>query len=174
MTTMEMIDPSTLKSWLDSGEALLVDVREAEEFAAAHIPQAMSIPLARVEETLAGMTLPATQKLVFQCQKGGRGAQACALHRTRPAYNLEGGIAAWQAAGLPVIGKQTGGVQPLPLMRQVQIAVGALILLSVATGFLVTPRAFALAGFFGAGLLFAGLTGWCGMAMVLSRMPWNR
>ncbi|WP_370515216.1 DUF2892 domain-containing protein [Erythrobacter sp. THAF29] len=59
-------------------------------------------------------------------------------------------------------------------MRQVQIAAGILILVGVVLGTLTSPLWYGLSGFVGAGLLFAGVTGWCGMANLLSLMPWNR
>jgi len=62
----------------------------------------------------------------------------------------------------------------LPLDRQVQVAVGSLVLLGTLLGYFVHPANLIIAGFFGAGLLFAGLSGFCGLAHVLARMPWNR
>lgn len=62
----------------------------------------------------------------------------------------------------------------LTIFRQVQIVVGCLVLLSVFSGFLISPVGFAVAGFFGAALCFAGISGWCGMAKLLNRMPWNQ
>ncbi|MBL0811046.1 DUF2892 domain-containing protein, partial [Klebsiella michiganensis] len=64
--------------------------------------------------------------------------------------------------------------QPLPLMRQVQIVAGALILLGVALGYAFSSGFFLLSAFVGAGLTFAGITGFCGMARLLALMPWNR
>jgi rhodanese-related sulfurtransferase len=64
--------------------------------------------------------------------------------------------------------------QPRPLMQQVQIVAGSLVLLGVVLGYLLNPAFFLLSGFVGAGLLFAGLSGWCGMALLLAKMPWNR
>ena len=64
--------------------------------------------------------------------------------------------------------------QPIEIMRQVQIAAGSLVLLGVILGLTVAPGWFALSGFVGAGLVFAGTTGWCGMAYLLAIMPWNR
>jgi len=61
----------------------------------------------------------------------------------------------------------------MPIMRQVQVVVGFMVLLSSALAALVSPWFLLLTGFFGAGLLFAGLTGTCGMAALLGRMPWN-
>lgn len=59
-------------------------------------------------------------------------------------------------------------------MRQVQITTGLLILTGVVLGWFVNPAFYALSAFVGAGLTFAGATGWCGMAMLLKAMPWNR
>jgi len=84
---------------------------------------------------------------------------------------IEGGLDAWRQAGFDVA-KDTG--QPLELMRQVQIAAGSLALLGVVLGFLVGPGFFGLSAFVGAGLMVAGITGWCGMATMLRHMPWNR
>ena len=87
------------------------------------------------------------------------------------AYILEGGIDAWKRAGLPVL---TDRRQPLEIMRQVQIAAGGLVLLGVALGIWVAPAFLGLSAFVGAGLVFAGVSGWCGMARLLALMPWNR
>lgn len=59
-------------------------------------------------------------------------------------------------------------------MRQVQIAAGALVLLGVILGYGVAPGFFLISGVVGAGLLFAGISGFCGMARLLMKMPWNR
>lgn len=174
MTPPKTIDALTLKSWLDKEEAVLIDVREPDEFSHAHIPHATLVPLGHIKTTLASLAIPAEKKIVFQCQKGGRGAQACVLVSDREVYNLEGGITAWQTAGFPVASNKPSTATALPLMRQVQITVGALIVLSVLLGFAGMPAGFILAGFFGAGLIFAGLSGWCGMALLLAKMPWNR
>lgn len=84
---------------------------------------------------------------------------------------LEGGIEARKEAGLPVARDSN---QPIEIMRQVQIAAGSLVLIGVVLGALLHPAFYGLAGFVGAGLLFAGLSGWCGMAKLLALMPWNR
>ena len=51
---------------------------------------------------------------------------------------------------------------------------GGLVLAGVILGFLLSPWFFALSGFVGAGLTFAGVTGFCGMARILAVAPWNR
>ena len=87
------------------------------------------------------------------------------------AFVLDGGLDAWAKAGLPVA---TNADAPMEIMRQVQIAAGMLVLIGVILGFLVAPAWFGLAGFVGAGLTFAGVTGFCGMARLLMLAPWNR
>lgn len=173
--TIKTIDACTAQRWLANGEAVLIDVREPDEFRAGHIPYAQSLPLSALTEGLSASPLPPHTKVIAQCLKGGRGAQACtALSQfgiANDVYNLEGGISAWADAGLPVVGAGTGGVS---IFRQVQMIVGTLVLLATLLGLSGMTAGFYLAGFFGFMLAFAGLSGWCGMAMALQHAPWNR
>jgi rhodanese-related sulfurtransferase len=155
--------------------ALIVDIRERDEFCREHIPDAISLPLS---EILAGAKLAGSspaQPVIFHCQAGSRTRQnADALTRlAEPArvILMDGGINAWNQAGLPTVKVSK---QPLPLMRQVQIAAGSLILAGVIAGYSISPGFFLLPAFVGAGLTFAGISGWCGMAILLEKMPWNR
>jgi rhodanese-related sulfurtransferase len=167
------VSPAEAAGWLAAGEAVIVDVRSPDEFRAEHIAAAVSVPLAALPAALDALAPPAGRRLVFQCVKGSRGAAACAAVAGAwpEAYNLAGGIEAWKAAGLPVVG---GVGAAIPLFRQVQIAVGLLILVLVGLGFAVGPVFFGLAGTIALMLTIAGITGWCGMALLLQRMPWNR
>lgn len=175
MTISRDISPQQAHEWLSSGEALLIDVREPDEFKSEHIACAASLPLANICSLLNQMHIPADRKIIFQCLRGKRGEQACALvpamNATHDVYNLEGGIDAWKKAGLPVA---TSNHVKLSLFRQVQIVVGFFVLAFVLLGYSGQHWAFAVAGFFGAALTFAGITGWCGLAMLLARMPWNK
>lgn len=169
---MKTVDAKTLNQWLKEESAVLVDVREPAEHLAARITGARLHPLSRFDPgDLAGHG----NRIVIHCLKGGRGATACArLLQEQPdldVYNLEGGIEAWRAAGLPVV---TGERKILPLDRQVQLAIGLILLATAALALLADPLFVVLAGLIGLGLTVAGLTGFCGMAMVLARMPWNR
>ena len=83
---------------------------------------------------------------------------------------VQGGTEGWQKAGLPV--KKCGSA--LSLERQVQIAVGSLLILKVFFGFTVHELFFVAGAAIGAGLITAGITRWCGMAQLMARMPWNR
>jgi rhodanese-related sulfurtransferase len=164
--------PADVESRLRQGHALLIDIREPDEFARRHIEGAVSQPLS----TLDSAPLPALAgaAVIYTCKSGMRtGANAARLAAAvaGPAYVLAGGVDGWVKAGLPVVANARA---PLEMMRQVQIAAGLLVLTGVLLGWFVTPGFFALAGFVGAGLTFAGVSGFCGMAKLLAVMPWNR
>ncbi|HRP09865.1 MAG TPA: rhodanese family protein [Terricaulis sp.] len=166
------IDPQTLQQRLKAGDTLLIDVREQDEHAREHIAGARLVPLSALDAH--DFNGDEAKVAVFHCKSGMRTqANAARLQSVgfSQTYCLDGGIEAWKAAGLPVRANRKA---PLELMRQVQIAAGALILLGAALGWLVHPGFFALSAFVGAGLTFAGATGWCGMALLLKRMPWNQ
>lgn len=168
---IKTITAEELKRRLDAGEVMLIDVREVSEYRAECIAQANLIPLAEVSlEKIQAHGKP----IVMHCQAGLRGAKACekllALDPTLEIYNLEGGIKAWRAAGLPTTCLETC---PISIERQIRILAGSLVVLGVALGVLVHPGFYGLAGFIGAGLVFAGITDWCGMGLFLKKMPWN-
>lgn len=168
--TLKTISIDEAKRLLADG-ARLVDIREADEVARERIGLAKSVPLSRLGDAL---PLTGDHAVIFHCKAGNRtaaDASRLAATTTCDAYVLEGGIEAWKAAGLPVI-KDKG--QPIEIMRQVQITAGSLVLLGVILGTWVHPGFYCLSAFIGAGLTFAGTTGWCGMAKVLALMPWNR
>lgn len=170
---LKTIDAKTLKSWLNNNEAVLVDVREPAEYAAENITGATLLPLGSLSK--AALPPCAGKKLVIHCRKGGRGGSACEkLLAEDPAldiYNLEGGIEAWRAAGLTVA---SSGKAFLPLDRQVQLTIGLLLITGSVLGALFSPAWFVLTGLIGAGLTVAGLTGFCGLALVMAKMPWNQ
>lgn len=151
--------------------AVLVDLREADEHAREHVPGARLLPLSRLE----AVEMPAGGTLLFHCQSGARtqahAGRLAAKAAGCEAYLVAGGIEALKRAGVAVAVNRAA---PLPIMRQVQIGAGGLVLAGVLLGALVHPAFIWLAGFVGAGLLFAGLSGFCGMALLLQRMPWNR
>lgn len=172
MTTLSPIDPRTLNDRLKRGEATLVDIRETDEFAREHIAGAVSLPLSRLEQGHLG--LDPQGDVVFTCRTGMRTGANCdrlAARIDRPAYVLEGGLNAWKQAGLAIVTDQKA---PLEIMRQVQIAAGVLVLLGAILSATVDPAFIWLSAAIGAGLTFAGLSGWCGMAKLLAVMPWNK
>jgi rhodanese-related sulfurtransferase len=161
-----------------AGEPIdLVDVRSPGEFASGHVPGARNVPLgSAAHDALAPSRKGHPAPLVLICESGGR-ASRC--HDTLVAAGitnamvLEGGTAAWRAAGLP-LERDPQGRAVIPLERQVRIAAGTLVLAGCGLGWFVHPAGFGLAAFVGAGLVFAGVTDFCGMGLLLARMPWNR
>jgi rhodanese-related sulfurtransferase len=85
-------------------------------------------------------------------------------------FQIDGGLEAWHNAGLPTVIDRR---QPIELQRQVQIVAGGLVLLGIVMGLSVSPWFLAVSLFVGAGLMFAGISGYCGMARLLQRAPWN-
>jgi len=152
----------------------LLDVRTPPEFAGAHVPGATLLPLAELSIPSYLKGHRAGNPIYIICQSGARALKAierfeeCGCH---DAVLVEGGTQAWIDAGLPV---NRGTSHILPIMRQVQIVVGilsvagALLALFVSVWFALIPL------LLGGGLLFAGISGTCGMALLLARMPWNR
>ena len=170
--SMQTIDPKSAARMIASGEAVLIDIREADEHAREKIAAARHAPLSKLDAQ--GLGFAPTHPVIFHCKSGGRtaaNASALAEAASCEAFILEGGIEAWKAAGLDVAIDRR---QPLELIRQVQIIAGALVLAGVLLGWLAHPGFFGLSAFVGAGLAFAGLTGWCGMAKALAFMPWNQ
>ncbi|MCA9310581.1 MAG: rhodanese family protein, partial [Phycisphaerales bacterium] len=149
------------------------DVREDFEHAGERIAGSHHAALSRFDEQgLSGAH--GDKRVVFYCRTGRRSEDAATRYAAtgQPGFHLAGGIEGWKAAGRPTQ-KPAGGPR-LDVMRQVQVTAGSMVLLGVVLGITVSPYFLILSGFVGAGLVFAGLSGWCGMAMLLSRMPWNR
>lgn len=170
--TLRKIDPRTAQKWMAEGKAVLIDVREPDEYIKEHVPEAHLVPLSGFNPE--DFPKEHDKIAVFHCRSGGRTeASAAQILKTgfREAYQLEGGIQAWRAAGLPV---NENAKAPISIMRQVQITAGSLVVLGIALAVLVNPWFAVLSAFVGAGLTQAGITGNCAMASILKHMPWNR
>jgi rhodanese-related sulfurtransferase len=163
------LDPSDAQAAMQAG-ARLIDIRGTDEYAREHIPGGTNVPLDRI-----GELGPCPSPVIFHCRSGMRteanAARLTAATGDAQAFVLTGGIDAWRAARQPTVLDKK---QPIEIMRQVQIAAGALVLIGVLLGFLWSPALFGLSAFVGAGLVLAGTTGWCGMAEMLRALPWNR
>jgi rhodanese-related sulfurtransferase len=169
MMTLATLSPAEARAAIENG-ARLIDIRGADEHARERIAGAVNVPLDRLCD------LPCDGRpVVFHCKSGMRtaasAAQLGAAAGGAKAYILAGGIDGWRRAGQPTL---TDRSQPLEIMRQVQITAGALVLIGVLLGLFVAPGFLGLPAFVGAGLMFAGVSGWCGMANLLRVMPWNR
>lgn len=169
------IAPRDLQRRLADGRpAHLIDVRTPGEFAAGHVPGARLMPLDDLNPAEFQSPRGDAGPIYVLCQYGQRARKAIARLESAGVTRcvlVEGGTQGWINAGLPVELSQPGG---LPLMRQVQIVIGsvsgagAILALTVHPYFALVPLVT------GCGLLFAGLTGTCGLALLLAKMPWNR
>ncbi|MGE3992816.1 rhodanese family protein [Pseudorhodoplanes sp.] len=171
--SLPTIKPSEARRLLDGG-AVLIDIREADEHAREKIPGARHMALSSLDEM--DVAVHHGKPVIFHCKSGVRTLAnaprlAGKLGPSCEAFVVEGGLDAWRKAGLPVV---TDRRQPLELQRQVQIGAGSLALAGTLLGLLMSPWFFVVPAFVGAGLVTAGVTGFCGMAHVLMRAPWNR
>jgi rhodanese-related sulfurtransferase len=151
----------------------LLDVRTPGEYEAIHIRGAYNVPLDTLSEHADEIRATVDEPVVLVCQSGARARRAESALRECTMQNLhvlEGGMNGWAAAGHDVV----RGAPRLSLERQVRIAAGALAATGAVLALAVSPMWALLPAFVGGGLVFAGVTDTCGMAMVLSRLPYNR
>jgi len=170
VTSFSIIKPSDALPL--KGQALFLDVRTPAEFEDAHIDGALLHPVTELRPNDVQTALEGKTCCVVVCGSGGRATKAAeqlAAANIPGLRVLEGGMKAWRAQGLPVIeGKKTISIE-----RQVRIGAGSLVLVGSVLALLAHPGWIGLSAFVGAGLIFAGVTDTCGMALVLARMPWN-
>lgn len=170
---MNTISPIELRKKIDAHHVMLIDVREPEDYKTESIEGAYLLPFSsHISDDL----IPKTDKeIVFFCQIGKRSAKVCELvlskDPTRVIYSLEGGINAWKQSGFATRNAHTGVIA---LDRQIRIAAGFFVFLGVTLGAFVHSAYYLIPGFVGAGLMFSGITNWCGLAKILLKMPWNK
>ena len=161
-----------LKEVLENGEIHLVDVREQMEFAGGRVSGANLIPLGELEER--HEELDHSKPIYVMCRTGRRSAEAqsklLALGFTN-VVNVVGGIEAWKKEQLPV---ERDEHAPWSIERQVRFTAGVLVLTGVLLSLFVHPYFVALSGLIGFGLAFTAAIDWCGMGLLIARMPWNK
>jgi len=173
---MKVISPSELKNLADRNEApALLDVRTPVEYDEVHVPGTFNEPLDLLQPRalVESGRLPAGQPFYILCRSGARAGKAAAKFEAEGYSNavvVEGGTLAWIEAGFPV---NRGKAKVISLERQVRIAAGSLVLAGFLLSFL-HPALIYLSAFVGAGLIFAGITDFCGMGLLLAKMPWNK
>jgi rhodanese-related sulfurtransferase len=167
------ITPREYKQLAANNEVILCDIREPDEYNRERIADAINTPLSLFHHD--DLHKIGKDKIwIFHCQSGNRtkmNANKFANLEHDKVYILTGGVSEWKKSGFATIQDEKA---PLPIMRQVQIVAGTLILLSVVLAYLVNPAFILLSGFIGAGLFFAGATGFCGMANILMFLPYNK
>ena len=152
----------------------LIDVRTPAEFDDVHIDFAKNMPLDSLDPAaILAARGQASGPVYVICQSGSRSSRACEQLEANgfQPVSIEGGTAAWVSAGLPVV---RGSRRAMSLERQVRLTAGSLVVAGTALGYFVNSAWLGLAGFVGAGLMFAGITDTCAMAMILAKMPWNQ
>lgn len=169
---MKTIKATDLKKHLEKGDVVLIDVREKMEHQSACIDGSCLMPMDQVSiKHLPKADVP----IVFYCRSGKRSLAVCqqllAHDPSLDVCSLDGGILAWQQAGFPL---KCTSKKRLPIDQQTQIVTGFLCFSGVMLGTFWDSRFYIFPGFIGCGLIFAGITGWCGMAKLIAKMPWNR
>lgn len=161
----------TLRSNEITPHHCLIDVRTPNEFAERKIQGSINIPLGSLIDELEQFS--GRENLVLVCAAGARAEKARSLLENHgvTAQVLEGGIAQWQNATIPL---ELGVPQGLSLERQVRIVAGTLVASGSALALFVDPRYAIAPGLIGCGLVFAGVTDTCGLAMLLAKLPYNR
>lgn len=157
----------------------ILDVRELDEFKLERVPGSIHLPLSQIDSLAPGLLKPLQPcELVIMCRSGNRARLAHAQLVSRGLLSpersrvFEGGILEWKKQGRQTEGAGAAGM--LPLMRQVQLAAGGLTAAGATAALLGSPGWTYLSLAIGLGLMVAGLTGFCGMAVFLQKMPWNR
>ena len=157
---------------------LVVDVRTPGEIAGESLPGSHHLPLQDVcDESIQSLLTSqdhGDEPVYLLCGSGMRAEKAAELIAgtvNNPLWIVDGGINALRNTDVPLL---LGDSSVISLERQVRIAAGFLVVLGVVLGAFVNPNFYGLSAFVGAGLMFAGITDSCGMAMVLAKMPWNR
>lgn len=154
-----------------SENTVIIDVRNTDEYAYKHVNGSINIPLDQINSRIG--EIPKNEPVYIICQSGARSQSACDRLNQLGLNNLrsiQGGIIAAEKSGAQII--QTS--KKLPLMQQVQIAAGSLVLLGLVLSSIFHPAFIYISYFVGAGLVFAGFSGFCGMGLLLQKMPWNK
>ena len=157
---------------LGGGECQVIDVREFSEFDSERIASALFMPLSNFEKHLD--EIDHSKPVYLMCRSGNRAKQAAEKLINKgftDIHVIEGGMAAWSGANLPVV---KGASKVWSLERQVRFTAGLFVLAGVLLSVFVSPYLILMSGFVGAGLLFSAVTDTCGMGMFLARMPWNK
>ena len=171
MQTQSTVTPSAASALGE--ETLFLDVREIGEYEQGHIGGAIALPLSQISSPAVRRMLREGERCVVVCKGGMRARKAAQMLGAAGIGNLhilEGGMDAWVAAGLPV----DQGSGALSIQSQTRMGAGLIVLTGALLGFFVDKTWILLSAFAGCGLILAGLTGWCGMSLLLAKMPWNR
>ncbi len=168
---MQTISATTLANMQQQGVVNLIDVRTPAEFGASHAKGATNIPLDKLDPS--SLAYCSGNTVYFICKSGIRAQKAMEKLADSGFSNMvqvEGGTDAWIDARLPVL----KGKKALGLEQQVRVIVGGMSLLGAGIVMAGQPLGLAIVAAMGAGMIYAGITNNCGMAMMLAKAPWNQ
>jgi rhodanese-related sulfurtransferase len=171
MSTIEKISADQFRARQKDPAYCVIDVRDRAEYAAGS-EAALCWPVNEINsEALRHFArdqqLGPEKNIVLLCARGMRASQAADKLRAlipNPIAVVEGGMAALAPAGK----------QPVSIERQVRMAAGGLVLLGIVGSALLHPTFIAISAFVACGLVFAGATDWCGLGLLMMKMPWNQ
>ena len=168
---MNQISIQEFKSVVDQEKEniLCIDVRSPKEFRSVAVDGFENVPLHKIDSH----KIENNKKVFIICASGNRSMSAVNQlieKGIKDVYSISGGVSSWKRQGNPVVGS---GKSVVSIMRQVQIIVGIGVLSGIIGSYYADPAWIGISAFFGAGMLFSGLTGFCGMATVLEKLPWN-
>jgi NADPH-dependent 2,4-dienoyl-CoA reductase/sulfur reductase-like enzyme/rhodanese-related sulfurtransferase len=171
MAAQDQISVEGLRSLNTAGAKLtVIDVRSAAEFNAENIPGSINVPLAEIPDSVDRSNWQ--EPIVIVCRGGLRAPRAAAILKGssyKDVRVLSGGVLSWRKAGYPV----NKGRECLPVERQTQLVIGFMVITTILLGVFQNPLFFLITGFMGAGIMFAGATGTCGLALLIAKAPWN-
>ena len=162
----------------NSATKTVVDLRTSAETQNEALPNCIYLPVQDLSLVSFNASLDKVGHdggpVYLLCQSGKRAEMAVAKLQgktERPLVIIEGRLNALKLHGVQV---QSGARKTICLERQVRIAAGILVVFGIVLSLFINPYYLALSAFVGAGLIFAGVTDTCGMAICLARMPWNK
>jgi rhodanese-related sulfurtransferase len=150
----------------------LIDIRECVEYEEERIPGACLVPM----KSLAEDEFKNVKERIgiFYCRSGRRtDLLKATISNTgfEKVYILKGGLNAWKKAGFPVLKKQN----KIPnVLRQTFIVIGLALLIFSLLSLKISPDFIIGAAVVGCGLIFAGVSGSCLLAMLINKLPWNK
>jgi len=168
---LNKITAAELASMQACGSAQLIDICSPTEYASGHVQGAINIPMEQIGARMADLRIGSPVVLI--CKSGQRASATAEVLRTSrtDVLVLDGGTRAWkESGGQVVVNTRTGW----SLERQVRLGAGLLVLVGVVLSLVWNRGWIGLSAAVGLGLTFAGLTDICGMAFLLTKMPWNK
>ena len=187
MTDYQIIDAAAFAA-IKPQDGVILDVRTAMEHGENRLACAHDhMPLDQIKPTdfMLRRGLDKSARVYILCRSGVRARKAADLFKAEGYQNVvvvEGGIIACEAAGhavakenaAPFAASSTSSSSKIPLERQVRIAAGGMAAFGALLALTVHPVFALLPLFVGGGLVYAGVTDRCGLALALTKMPWNK